>query len=95
MIRMSRKPVFVSRALGVASVASLLALGGCASDSEQQLADIRSNPTPELQTLTERPGDIKNQLTIDFNTEARSLSRDIGILFMTESPSRLSPYPVR
>ncbi|MFN0011994.1 MAG: hypothetical protein ACKVS8_10160 [Phycisphaerales bacterium] len=81
--------------LPAAAAASAL-LGGCASnESRDQLAEIRSNPTPELQTLTKRPDDIDNQLTINFNTDIRSLSRDVGVLLGFQGPSRLSPYPIR
>ncbi len=77
-----------------AAVASAL-VGGCASESRAQLDDIRSDPTPELVTLTQRQDDIDNQLTVNFNTDMRSFYRDLGVFMGFQGPSRLSPYPIR
>jgi len=85
--------------LNVVSVAALCLIGlaGCrASDpAREQLSQIRHRPTPELQTLTQTPDEVDNQIAITFATNDRSLKRDLGILFLTDRPSRLSPYPMR
>ncbi len=86
------------RVAGVAGVsaACLLALGGCASSaSREQLAEIRCNPTPELMTPTERDDDVNNVLTHTFDTNLRSMNRDLGVLMLFDRPSHLSPYPIR
>ncbi len=88
------------RVAGVAGIllttACLLALGGCASSaSREQLAEIRCNPTPKLMTLTNRDDDVNNTLTHTFDTNLRSLNRDLGVLWLLDRPSHLSPYPIR
>lgn len=83
-------------ALGFVSLAALCVAGGCQSSaSRQQLASIRANPTPELQSLSQSEDDIDNQLTVTFDTNLRSLSRDVGNFWLLDSPSHLSPAPIR
>ena len=87
-----------SRAFGILALVSLAVLtGGCRSSdpARAQLEEIRANPTPELKTLSQRPDDIDNQLTVTFDTNARSFWRDLGVLGLTDHPSHLSPSPVR
>ena len=82
--------------LSFTALAGLVALGGCASNpAREQLSEIRGNPTPELDTPTQTRDDIDNQLTVTFDTNLRSLNRDLGVLFLLDRPSRLSPYPMR
>lgn len=97
---MSNRPVIsfrsVAGSMAVAGLVSLAGLGGCAkSAAQQQLDEIRSNPTPELLTYNERPDDAANHITQSFNGNVRGFWRDLGVLGMVEKPSRLSPYPIR
>ena len=80
--------------LALGGVACLL-LAGCASESRTQLAEIRANPSPQEITLTQRQDDIDNALTVQFDTDLRSMNRDLGVLLLLQGPSRLSPYPIR
>ncbi len=90
-----RNAATVRFAPGVFAAAALALVAGCASESRQQLADIRSDPTPELVTMTQRQDDVDNELTMQFNTDLRGLKRDLGVLLNLQGASRLSPYPVR
>lgn len=73
-----------------------LLVGGCSSSpARQQLAEIRSDPTPELKNLSMRQDDIDNQITVTFDTNVRSFSRDLGVLMLLDRPSHLSPAPIR
>lgn len=65
--------------LGVAAVV----LGGC-----------RTDPTPELQTLSQRPADVNNRINIVENTNWRMFNQDLGRAFFYDRPSRLTPGPV-
>ena len=90
-----RRPVHTVLALATCALAaSALLLGGC-SESESQLADARFNPTPELNNLTDRPDDQDNRIHSNFDTNWRSMSRDLGVFFLLDRPSHLSPYPQR
>ena len=71
-------------------------LGGCQTSAQQaQRNEIVLNPTPELGTLQSRETDVTNTTTVVFDTNLRSFRSDIGRLFLTDRPSRLTPEPVR
>ncbi|MGD9690165.1 MAG: hypothetical protein AB7K52_10980 [Phycisphaerales bacterium] len=75
---------------------ALCGAGGCSSSpAREQLAEIRSNPTPELKNLHMRQDDIDNQITVTFDTNLRMFSRDLGKFMLLDRPSHLSPAPVR
>lgn len=91
----SRRPVHAALPFATCALAaSMLLLGGC-SESQEQLADARFNPTPELNNLTQRPDDQDNTIHTVFDTNWRSMSRDLGVIFLLDRPSHLSPYPQR
>jgi len=57
-------------------------------------AQLRSNPTPELQTLYQRQVDVDNALTVMSDENWRMFNQDLGRVFYTNRPSRLTPEPV-
>lgn len=65
-----------------------------APKSRNQLAEFRSNPTPELDTLSERNDDIVNRSVVVTDTNLRMLREDWGRLWFWERPSRLSPTTI-
>lgn len=77
-------------------VVAALALGGCTGGSAvQQEADkYRWDPSPEVDTLTERPDDMLNTIAITNDTNLRMLNEDLGRFWLFERPSRLSPLPI-
>lgn len=82
--------------LTLGALVLLLGAGGCArTASEQQLAEIRSNPSPGVDTLTERPDDIDNALTMTFDSNFRQLNSDLGRALLLDRPSRLTRLPSR
>ncbi len=88
----------ITTLVSLAALATIAgALGGCGSSSpaRQQLAEIRANPSPELQTTNQTEDDVDNQLTVTFDENFRQLNRDLGVLFLTDRPTRLSPYPTK
>ena len=66
-------------------------LGGCSSGSSY--SGIKSNLTPELSTLWQRPSDVDNALVLMDDENWRMFTQDLGRAFYTDRPSRLSPEP--
>jgi hypothetical protein len=75
-----------------------LAVGGCAHTHSGEAFDrtdvIRLNLTPELDTLSQRPDDVENALTLWADENWRMFVADLGRTFYTNRPSRLAPYPI-
>ena len=77
---------------GLALAGTLLA--GCGSTRySSQAASIRSNLSPELATMAERPDDVANTLAIHDSTKTKQLLRDLGTVWYTDRPSRLHRGP--
>ncbi len=79
--------------------ASLLApamLVGCASGdySDQLAAEVRSNPTPELDTLSQRHQDIENSIALTVDENWRMFTQDMGRFWLLDRPSIMTPEPV-
>lgn len=70
-----------------------LAAIGC-SEQGSRLAEYRSNPSPELDTLHERHDDIDNALTITVDTNLRSMNQAIGRVLLLDRPMRLTREPM-
>ena len=56
---------------------------------------ILSDLTPELASVTERRVDIDSNEAVTQNLEWRMFWDDLARAWMTDHPTRLSPYPVR
>lgn len=85
------------RVIGVlVTVGAALAFGGCQSQtvSERLASEYQMNPSPELDTLHERPIDISNRMAITTDENLRMLNADLGRVFLFERQSRLSPFPI-
>jgi type IV pilus biogenesis protein CpaD/CtpE len=77
-------------ALGLAAL-----LGGCASNTPSaRHAAVRDNPTPELDTLYQRPAEIDNRLTLTTDENLRMFVEDWGRVWLLDRPSRLTREPV-
>jgi hypothetical protein len=78
--------------LALATVAACLA--GCSSSnspSSVSYSAIRNDLTPELATIAQRPIDVDKDLALTDNFNLRMLGSDLGRVFYTNRPSRLSP----
>lgn len=73
--------------LPAAGLIGLLALGGCSSS-------VNSDPSPALDTLSQTDFEIHNALVLQRDTNFRMLWEDLGRIWMTDRPSRLSPKPI-
>jgi hypothetical protein len=79
--------------LTAALAAGLLA--GCSSNTvASRDAAVRSNPTPDLDTLYQRPIDVDNRVTLTVDENWRMFNEDMGRLWLTDRPSRLTPERV-
>lgn len=82
----------------LAGLTAGLVLGGCTLGEQTQAhrdhERIRGNPTPELDTLYQRPDDVDNAWTIMDNENSRMMMQDLGRVFYTDRPSRLTREPI-
>lgn len=88
---MKRCHAILPTAAALALVAG--ALSGC-STGDQRLDEVRANPTPNLDTLYQRPTDIDNAITVTFDENGRMFWQDLGRAFYWDRPSHLTREPV-
>jgi hypothetical protein len=80
--------------LTLVATTALLVLGGCKGKDETSYSAIAGDLTPEMQGTTARPIDVDRYLAYMKNQNMRSLHDDLGRMFYTDHPSRLSPFPI-
>ena len=76
--------------LTAALAASLLAGCGSSNSAASRDAAVRSNPSPDLDTLYQRPIDSDNRVTLTFDENWRMFNEDMGRFWLTDRPSRLT-----
>jgi hypothetical protein len=79
-------------ALVVSAAAAAALLAGCGGSNTAAARDamVRANPTPELDTLYQRPVDIDNRITLVEDENWRMFTEDLGRFWLFERPSRLT-----
>lgn len=82
-----------SRSLVVLAALAGCALAGGCSSKRDRLSEFRSNPTPELVTMSQRPDDVRNMNALIRNESKRMLQRDWIYLWHMNRPTRLTPEP--
>ena len=70
--------------------AAALVTSGCASNTVQAY---RADLTPRLDARGQSHDDIQNQIAITNDTNFRNINNDLGRLFFTDRPSRLTIGP--
>ena len=80
-------------ALALAAM-TLSPLVACESSANRRHRLIRNNLTPELRTLHQRKADQQNAIAITFDENGRMINQDLGRMWLTDRPSRLTPEPV-
>lgn len=78
--------IFVVATLGC----GLLGAAGCSS----QYDEVKSDPTPNLDTLYQRPEDVDNAMVVTFDENDRMFWQDMGRFWLTDRPSRLTREPI-
>jgi hypothetical protein len=81
-----------TRAYTTLALLGCCALVGCNNHVKQK--DITKDLTPEMRGVSLRPADAHNAFALTSNQNLRMLSDDLGNLFYTNTPSRLSRYPI-
>jgi len=71
------------------SVTALLLFTGC---NEQQ--KIMTDITPSMKTLSQTHTEVQMDLDVTENQNLRMAEEDLGRVWYTNRPSRLSPFPV-
>lgn len=83
--------LFKASALTLVTACALLStLSGC---SESRLEEVRADATPNLDTLSQRPEDIDNAMTVTFDENGRMFWEDLGRVMLLDRPSRLKREP--
>lgn len=84
------------RLVGFLAVAAAGTLAGCSSSNynEELANEVRSDLSPELDTMYERPTDIKNREAIVVDENLRLLNEDLASLFLMDRPSILADHPM-
>ncbi|HMN40527.1 MAG TPA: hypothetical protein PKE29_06740 [Phycisphaerales bacterium] len=72
---------------------ALASLSGCMFTGNEQLDEVRSDPSPNLDTLHQRPVDVDNAMVVTFDENGRMFWEDLGRVWLTDRPSRLSREP--
>ena len=85
-------PVSVRGLLLAVGCLAVAGLGGCGSTLAQRDAAVRGNPTPELETLSQRPIDVDNRQALTMDENLRMANEDLNHLFLLDRPSRLARW---
>lgn len=85
---------FARTAFAASLFAAIAAFAGCSAE-DAQLAEVRSNPTPELMSLGDSMDSNVNTATATTSTNLRAVNNDLGRLLLLDRPSRLTPQPRR
>ncbi len=80
--------------LSAAAMLTALAAGCQTDPNDVSFYAIRHSLTPELRGAIDTPDDANRHLAVTNNTNSRSLMDDLGRVFYTDHPSRLSPLPI-
>lgn len=78
----------IAAACGLIAAAALTGCSG--SGPAGRDAAVRSNPTPELQTLAQRPIEVDNRMTLTTDENLRMAWEDLGRMWLFDRPSRLT-----
>ena len=90
---MRTTPTFLRGLMVAFGVATFTGLVGCASGpAAKRDAAVRSNPTPELETLSQRLIDVDNMQAITVDEDLRMANEDINRFFLLDRPSRLARW---
>ncbi|HNB59672.1 MAG TPA: hypothetical protein PL072_06145 [Phycisphaerales bacterium] len=85
----------VGRVVLGAGVLSAWALAGaCSSGTPTRYEAVKADPTPNLDTLYQRPADIDNSVVLTNDENARMFIQDLGRAFYTDRPTRLTREPI-
>ena len=85
-----------SLVLGALLLTGAAMLSGCSlflGSGDDRLDAVRSDPSPNIDTLYQRPVDIDNAMVVTFDENGRMFWQDLGRVWLTDRPSRPSLHP--
>lgn len=82
-----------SRLAPTATAAALLAFAALTGCESTGIDAVRADPTPALETLSQREDDVNNAMTVTADENWRMFWQDLGRAFLFDRPSRLTPEP--
>jgi hypothetical protein len=81
--------------LTAAGALTLVCLSGCyIGDPADRTNSIRTDPSPNLETLYQRNEDRANAVSLTTDTNWRMFNEDMGRFWLLDRPSRLTPEPM-
>lgn len=84
----------IAGVLGALAGACVLAgLSGCSS-TPSRYEQVKADPTPNIDTLHERPEDVDNAMIVTVDENGRMFWQDLGRVFLFDRPSRLAREPI-
>jgi outer membrane murein-binding lipoprotein Lpp len=87
---MARRSMLV---LGVVALSGVGLISGCCNTGDARLDEVRADPSPNVDTLMQRPADIENAMTVTADENGRMFWEDMGRVWLMDRPSRLSREP--
>ncbi len=86
-------PANLSRGLLIAAALCTAGMAACSSSPvSKRDAEVRNNPTPELETLSERPIDVANDQAVTVDENLRMANEDWNRFWLMDRPSRLERW---
>ena len=85
-----------SLVLGALLLTSAAGLSGCSlfiGSGDDRLDAVRSDPSPNIDTLYQRPVDVDNAMVVTFDENGRQFWQDMGRVWLTDRPTRLTREP--
>ncbi len=79
--------------LGIVSLSGAALLSGCCFTDNERLNEVRCDPSPNIDTMSQRSEDVDNAMTVTLDENGRLFSEDMGRFWLLDRPSRLSPGP--
>ncbi len=79
--------------LGTVSLFGAALLSGCSFTNNDRLNEVRDDPSPNIETMSQRQEDIDNAMTVSIDENGRQFWEDMGRVWMVDRPSRLSKGP--
>ena len=80
--------------LSAAAMLTALAAGCQTDPNDVSFYAIRHSLSPELRGAVDTQDDADRHLAVTNDTNSRSFMDDLGRMFYTDHPSRLSPFPI-
>ncbi len=79
--------------VGIVALTGVGLLSGCCCTGDDRLDEVRADPSPNIDTLYQRPEDVDNAMTVTLDENGRMFWQDLGRVWLLDRPSRLTREP--